>query len=953
MSNVKGLSLSQGIITPGPTDAESMKFENGEYKPWDSVQEYLSYKDADMSAIKPYQTIIVKQSVGVAKEMQNSENLRTFTLKNQNSGGGSSPSVSSSDSIYVIEPSDWSITEGDMVQDSNKHYSSMQYDIMHNNGDGFSQAIKYAAQNGYKHIKFKPGTYCFCASMPSGRDSHFPQIYTTDLNDVTIDLCGSTLKLCVDDTQYGKYYEYRGGKVWQQHGVLFLPCYCHNLTICNGTMVGDRFTRSYTTFAAGDNSSENESTYGIQVGMGNENLKICDIEFREFMGDGIVGNPGLYRIENKPSEVTGGNMTIQFNRIGNAFRSPNINDNGTESTNDLNYALSDYVDTTNLYASDYGISNRAKDKELRKFELRFTLGYTRMSEFYGNKVFVLTYTADKTFVRKFYTSYLQQFTLTPSEKYIRVLFCNEDCVFDAYKESKTYSNGDYICSTKDNVVVEFECISSTNVVPGTDSSKWTKSRVVGVGVAATWEEGKTYSKGARVTYNVGTAGVCEQCTGTTSGTYDSSKWKFIETPRTCTTFVNYNVGIMEHSSTECKIMRCRFLDSHRGNVANLPDNTVVEDCVFYKHQHAKGDGWKAPNVGDNWDCTGHAWLNNYHLDQEDWFSSGLKFIRCKFGTSGSLCARMLVGCMNFEMSECTGFLYVNLYKSSFVNIHDNNFNKFEITAEVNTACDWDGGGRYISRDILIHHNKLICDYWILYKTAGQRLNISDNYIIISNTRTGGGMGDFENTGYDIFARNIVSSICSTRKINDGVAMVVCAADTTGTQVNTDRSINVYAPTNGIQVNKSFDLVLCESNKTDRHYRNARFSALDLCVLVCNNDVNGAESKTVRFTGCDFITVGTYYNPLQIRTTVTKTAAKVFNIYFKDCLFDTNTAIDVINLQGNNPGISGETYNLYFDNCIFNTPRTGTLANNSAFVLKRFKDCTTSRTLKFNGSEITV
>lgn len=82
-NNVTGLPLSQGILVPAPNvDAEYM---NGD-QPWESINEYLSYKDSQYATIFRNKTILVRQSDGTAKEMCNSntDSARTFILKISN-----------------------------------------------------------------------------------------------------------------------------------------------------------------------------------------------------------------------------------------------------------------------------------------------------------------------------------------------------------------------------------------------------------------------------------------------------------------------------------------------------------------------------------------------------------------------------------------------------------------------------------------------------------------------------------------------------------------------------------------------------------------------------------------------------------------------------------------------------------------------------------------------------
>lgn len=80
-NNVKGLSLTQGLLTP--TAAIDAEYMNGN-QPWASADEYLNYKDSRFATIFKNKTILVKQSDNSNAEMWNPNNERTFILKQNN-----------------------------------------------------------------------------------------------------------------------------------------------------------------------------------------------------------------------------------------------------------------------------------------------------------------------------------------------------------------------------------------------------------------------------------------------------------------------------------------------------------------------------------------------------------------------------------------------------------------------------------------------------------------------------------------------------------------------------------------------------------------------------------------------------------------------------------------------------------------------------------------------------
>ena len=197
MSEIKNLGLSKGIIVKGLPRAEALYTNNGQ--PWESVEAFLQAAQEDtLVELVPYTPILVNQN-GVATEMWNNdpENITTF-IPNTNKS-----------SIYEIKASDWNLTKGNEQQDANHHYSDAQYDRMYQNGIGISNAIKYAYSHGFNYVILEKGVYCFCCSSPQilPKPINSPQIFLNGLSNFTFDINGSTLKFCVDDTQYSKYYK--------------------------------------------------------------------------------------------------------------------------------------------------------------------------------------------------------------------------------------------------------------------------------------------------------------------------------------------------------------------------------------------------------------------------------------------------------------------------------------------------------------------------------------------------------------------------------------------------------------------------------------------------------------------------------------------------------------------------------------------------------------------------
>lgn len=960
MSEIQVNSLAKGIIADGLPNPSAIYINPITKKPWVSIDEFLTTMEDSLVDIVPYMLIRVGQP-GNSKEYHNPNGGSVFVEKNEGSSSGSG----SDQSTYLIKVSEWYLTPGLMTQNAQKHYTDAQYDAMYNNDVQLSKAIRYAYDNGYKKAVLETNTYCLCLYAPASIDYNFwPCIFMNDMNNFTLDLGGSTLKLCGDDTAFNPHFLSRNGDPCYCGGFIISMSYCRDTTVCNGYLVGDRFDRSYTKFEyqeGGIRASEAEHTYGIMPGVGCRNVTIKDIEFREFMGDGVCSNCTQFYDANDPTEIDKSFLMYHFAGIGTATKHNFIEQDLTENSYIPNCALSEFFDTTDangFYAEHLDkFKNRVEDKKNRLFQINFPLGYTKTPSCYPLEMYVLTYSSNDVNaqpLRRIRVSYLSVFSLTDVEKYIKILFTQENTLYNEHSTTRRYTLRDRVVRFLDNVIAEFESLEDYNTTsPTAEWNNWHIKRIVGVGGTPTYVSGKEYSQGARVTANIGRKGVCYECNAYdgTSGSFNPEYWDIVETDHPCVSSIQHNIAIFEYIGSDLLIQNCRFINSHRGNVANLPHDSIIDNCLFKKHFKVAGDGFPAPNPGSDMDCTVIPWSTNYQIDQEDWFSHNIKIGNCRFEADNIQNNQMLLGAQTSEVSGCTGFLNIHLMPGTYINIHDNVFDHLDLTygTEFLTALREDTN-RYLTRDIFFTNNRILSGQWTVGKELGQRLIVDGNYIyedFLQSTIDGEMFKDTE--GY-VFTNNTIKCI-KEKKDDNGTCISISASNVNGSNVDAGKSrVNIFSPVSGNMNTKASVVNFCES-LDNRVYKDQSIVVSESVKIVTKTDPNGNTRKSISFFDCDFESTNKD-GCLMVLSPITEQRGQskmTFDIYFNRCKFTTPATFTSI-IGG---GFGTDDYNLYFDGCVFDCA-TEILCDDTETTYKyhvlKFSNCTNG-VLKHNDTEI--
>ena len=180
-------------------------------------------------------------------------------------------------STYIINTTEYGITEGSMAKDENGHYSSEQYDAMYNNYLGFNQAFNDARDAGVSKVIVPKGIYCFCPVQTYVHCNQILKIYEAD--NIEFDFNGSVFKLCFDSTERSQYHTYNSSVVYDMNASLLCIVASTNIIIENLTIIGDRTERSY--IQAGEKNQQ--GTRGICVGHFVDNIEIRNCDTSGFM----------------------------------------------------------------------------------------------------------------------------------------------------------------------------------------------------------------------------------------------------------------------------------------------------------------------------------------------------------------------------------------------------------------------------------------------------------------------------------------------------------------------------------------------------------------------------------------------------------------------------------------------------------------------------------------------
>ena len=344
--------------------------------------------------------------------------------------------------VYSVDLKKFGITPGYQKRGSDGHYSDRQYDLMYNNGIGFTKAIRWAYDNGYDGIRFPKGDYCFTPRTTlNDKPAEGPIVLVQDLDKFDIDLGGASYYLILDSSRKSKHYSLAPEKPYAQGGTLFFIAACINLQIHNGIMVGDRALRDYAEGA--ERSLENSRAFSVSGYC--QNIRLHHLDMSDFMADGIscAQSGGIWRAYD---DIYQGIWRAYPGVSHYGYYSPNLNGSFTfsEGISPSNITVSNYFKTSGLYSNQYAmmqsVVRRIADK--RVFSVNNNLGYTRLINPFHN-IEVYTFDENKSKeqpLRVIRTSYLETINLRPEETGVKIMsFYDEKVESEGLQHSETIS----------------------------------------------------------------------------------------------------------------------------------------------------------------------------------------------------------------------------------------------------------------------------------------------------------------------------------------------------------------------------------------------------------------------------------------------------------------------------------------------------------------------------------
>ncbi len=329
--------------------------------------------------------------------------------------------------IYMVDLKKFGITPGYQKRGSDNHYTDRQYDLMYNNGIGFTNAIRWAYDNGYDGIRFPKNDYCFTPrTTNNAKPAEGPMVLVQDFEKYDIDLGGGSYYLVLDSKKKSKYYTLTPEKTYMQGGTLFFIAACINLQVHNGRLVGDRALRDYDEAA----ERTRENTRAFAVAGYCQNIRLHNLDMSNFMADGIscAQSGGIWR---------GYDDIYQGIWRSTPPKSKPIHGDKDYST------LTDYF-RINLYtqpdAMKLAVVRKIANK--RVFTVNNNQGYTRLINPFHN-LEVLTFDEKKSTyvpIRIVRTSYLETISLFPEETGVRIRSAyDEGATMEGLQHSETIS----------------------------------------------------------------------------------------------------------------------------------------------------------------------------------------------------------------------------------------------------------------------------------------------------------------------------------------------------------------------------------------------------------------------------------------------------------------------------------------------------------------------------------
>ncbi|MBW7453786.1 right-handed parallel beta-helix repeat-containing protein [Paenibacillus sepulcri] len=318
--------------------------------------------------------------------------------------------------MYTIDLALWNITPGL----PSKPYVTADYNRANDNVNGFTNAIAWAADQGYSYIIVPKGEYALC----------YPNSIKITDSYITVDLNGSTFKEIYDSeaqspydtanrTVLRDYYAFPSNQV---PGVAFKIEECTHTSLIKGIIIGDKADRS---FAVPNEERKNEWTNGIQIGKGASYINVGKNTISYFMADGI-------------SFINSGVAEMVEFALGLSVSDINPNTGALMAS------------TTNMVSKLLTIPAHIPPHQAF---LIAGFGYTRATAINAKEVGVYYYNAAGAFIRGFSNQKIYKpITIVPGAAMFRFVFYNETNITKDMQIHLKFGLTPHHCTVEDNEI---------------------------------------------------------------------------------------------------------------------------------------------------------------------------------------------------------------------------------------------------------------------------------------------------------------------------------------------------------------------------------------------------------------------------------------------------------------------------------------------------------------------
>ena len=688
--------------------------------------------------------------------------------------------------------------------------TEISYEDMHNNAVGIERAMDYAYEHGYHGVVLENGIYYIIpenivttTDVTDDNDvvytkaTTFPvaaSICIIDKQDFVIDWNGSSFCAIInsnppalsegqyDTTFVNTYYKQYasttivqnnksvsikdfnkpiGSYSVQAHYFTFIGC--KNVTMKNGIIRGDRYTRSFLVAQ----EAEHEQTYGIGTGIFSSNYVIENMDISGCMGDGIATSPygediyirnenGEYKelvstqhtfrryskhldlthYSQPKTDITSGH-TIPYYK-GKGY----VSDKTRSSTPAYKRLTNDYS-VVSCYIPignpvDYGLYNSKDIASSRK-----ALDIPYVKTLWDNKQF--------TILRKATTTEFNEYSVKVSV--LTYSFPDDIAVVTINDFENTTLNGtygfeisnrssvnasSYDTSSVDNLDTAFRLYSIVNnVKTEITSSNANYNTIAQKVIRKVYNDIPPVRVIDSVVYNDvrfnPNENWCRLQTFFHKQDYDDDVFangEFGEAVTGTTKFTSktFYLGLYLACNDHVIINNCVIHDNHRGGVTGGIKNLKINNTKFYKHHK---------NTTNLIDSYGNAPIfskkTNYAIDIEDNCSRNTEISSCSFEKAN--CGILAINCYNLNFHDNISWGHIHIQNCIHNNIHNNIFygdgfglaeNDYRFNRLEDIPLSYTGGNKF-KRFINFHDN--IC---YAYKNSQLFRNIDNTVININN-----------------------------------------------------------------------------------------------------------------------------------------------------------------------------------------------------------------------------